>query len=81
LGYTCCDACGRLFVKGNYCPVCLKVQMLCSQYQNDLFELFEIYYALFNFGVSIFSCLCLTTLQYSGCLRKVFCEGSFSFIL
>ncbi|CAI9103043.1 OLC1v1001461C1 [Oldenlandia corymbosa var. corymbosa] len=25
LGYTCCDACGRLFVKGNYCPVCLKV--------------------------------------------------------
>ncbi|XP_028799794.1 uncharacterized protein LOC114755092 isoform X2 [Neltuma alba] len=25
LGYTCCDACGRLFMKGNYCPVCLKV--------------------------------------------------------
>ncbi|KAL3832954.1 hypothetical protein ACJIZ3_007690 [Penstemon smallii] len=25
LGYTCCDACGRLFVKNNYCPVCLKV--------------------------------------------------------
>ncbi|KAI4339070.1 hypothetical protein MLD38_024052 [Melastoma candidum] len=25
LQYTCCDACGRLFVKGNYCPVCLKV--------------------------------------------------------
>lgn len=25
LGYTCCDACGRLFVKGNYCPICLKV--------------------------------------------------------
>ncbi|CAN6913011.1 unnamed protein product [Brassica oleracea] len=25
LGHTCCDACGRLFVKGNYCPVCLKV--------------------------------------------------------
>ncbi|KAL9241317.1 hypothetical protein vseg_015442 [Gypsophila vaccaria] len=25
LGYTCCDACGRLFTKGNYCPVCLKV--------------------------------------------------------
>ncbi|XP_073105374.1 uncharacterized protein [Elaeis guineensis] len=25
LGYTCCDSCGRLFVKGNYCPVCLKV--------------------------------------------------------
>ncbi|KAF8403799.1 hypothetical protein HHK36_011905 [Tetracentron sinense] len=25
LRYTCCDACGRLFVKGNYCPVCLKV--------------------------------------------------------
>nr|XP_025887091.1 uncharacterized protein LOC101264566 [Solanum lycopersicum] len=25
LGYTCCDACGRLFVKGNYCQVCLKV--------------------------------------------------------
>ncbi|KAG9150669.1 hypothetical protein Leryth_008142 [Lithospermum erythrorhizon] len=25
LGYTCCDACGRLFVKGNYCTVCLKV--------------------------------------------------------
>ncbi|KAG8093181.1 hypothetical protein GUJ93_ZPchr0012g20976 [Zizania palustris] len=25
LGYTSCDACGRLFVKGNYCPVCLKV--------------------------------------------------------
>ncbi|CAH2054526.1 unnamed protein product [Thlaspi arvense] len=25
LSYTCCDACGRLFVKGNYCPVCLKV--------------------------------------------------------
>ncbi|TYI13116.1 hypothetical protein ES332_A08G036200v1 [Gossypium tomentosum] len=25
LEYTCCDACGRLFVKGNYCPVCLKV--------------------------------------------------------
>ncbi|KAL0379873.1 UNVERIFIED_CONTAM: hypothetical protein Sangu_0051600 [Sesamum angustifolium] len=25
LGYTCCDACGRLFVKGNYCPFCLKV--------------------------------------------------------
>ncbi|KAH6810708.1 PHD finger family protein, partial [Perilla frutescens var. frutescens] len=24
LGYTCCDACGRLFGKGNYCPVCLK---------------------------------------------------------
>lgn len=27
LGYTCCDACGRLFVKGNYCPVCLKVTL------------------------------------------------------
>ncbi|GAB2289039.1 hypothetical protein Dimus_023341 [Dionaea muscipula] len=26
LGYTCCDACGRLFTKGNYCPVCLKVK-------------------------------------------------------
>ncbi|XVE74214.1 hypothetical protein DITRI_Ditri11bG0180900 [Diplodiscus trichospermus] len=26
LGHTCCDACGRLFVKGNYCPVCLKGQ-------------------------------------------------------
>ncbi|KAJ0244303.1 PHD finger family protein [Hirschfeldia incana] len=25
LSYTCCDACGRLFVKGNYCPLCLKV--------------------------------------------------------
>ncbi|KAA3471508.1 Histone-lysine N-methyltransferase MLL [Gossypium australe] len=25
LEYTCCDACGRLFVKGNYCPICLKV--------------------------------------------------------
>ncbi|XP_040994816.1 uncharacterized protein LOC121241203 isoform X2 [Juglans microcarpa x Juglans regia] len=25
LGYTCCDACGRLFSKGNYCPACLKV--------------------------------------------------------
>ncbi|KAL8171488.1 hypothetical protein V2J09_023292 [Rumex salicifolius] len=25
LGYTCCDACGRLFTKGNYCPVCLRV--------------------------------------------------------
>ncbi|KAL9685655.1 hypothetical protein QQ045_023106 [Rhodiola kirilowii] len=25
LGYTCCDSCGRLFTKGNYCPVCLKV--------------------------------------------------------
>ncbi|XP_010257186.1 PREDICTED: uncharacterized protein LOC104597390 [Nelumbo nucifera] len=25
LGYTFCDACGRLFLKGNYCPVCLKV--------------------------------------------------------
>ncbi|XP_048495302.1 uncharacterized protein LOC104907813 isoform X2 [Beta vulgaris subsp. vulgaris] len=25
LGYTCCDACGRLFTKGNYCPACLKV--------------------------------------------------------
>ncbi|EOA29929.1 hypothetical protein CARUB_v10013022mg [Capsella rubella] len=25
LAYTCCDACGRLFLKGNYCPVCLKV--------------------------------------------------------
>ncbi|KAG2329266.1 hypothetical protein Bca52824_000446 [Brassica carinata] len=25
LGHTCCDACGRLFVKGNYCPVCLKL--------------------------------------------------------
>ncbi|KAK4738229.1 hypothetical protein R3W88_001926 [Solanum pinnatisectum] len=25
LGYTCCDACGRLFVKGKYCQVCLKV--------------------------------------------------------
>nr|DAD29717.1 TPA_asm: hypothetical protein HUJ06_031185 [Nelumbo nucifera] len=25
LGYTFCDACGRLFVKGNYCPICLKV--------------------------------------------------------
>nr|CAD1818444.1 unnamed protein product [Ananas comosus var. bracteatus] len=25
LSYTCCDACGRLFVKGKYCPVCLKV--------------------------------------------------------
>ncbi|XP_024984459.1 uncharacterized protein LOC112520343 [Cynara cardunculus var. scolymus] len=25
LGYTCCDACGRLFVKEKYCPVCLKV--------------------------------------------------------
>ncbi|EOA23587.1 hypothetical protein CARUB_v10016782mg [Capsella rubella] len=25
LGHTCCDACGRLFGKGNYCPVCLKV--------------------------------------------------------
>ena len=36
LGHTCCDACGRLFVKGNYCPVCLKVcpctlsLLLCS---------------------------------------------------
>lgn len=28
LGYSCCDACGRLFVKGNYCPVCLKVLLL-----------------------------------------------------
>lgn len=28
LGYTCCDACGRLFVKGNYCPVCLKVYFI-----------------------------------------------------
>jgi hypothetical protein len=27
LGHTCCDACGRLFVKGNYCPVCLKVYL------------------------------------------------------
>eukprot|EP00268_Persea_americana_P048871 TRINITY_DN5198_c0_g2_i5.p1 TRINITY_DN5198_c0_g2~~TRINITY_DN5198_c0_g2_i5.p1 ORF type:complete len:839 (-),score=164.74 TRINITY_DN5198_c0_g2_i5:613-3129(-) len=25
LGYTFCDACGRLFAKGKYCPVCLKV--------------------------------------------------------
>ncbi|MCL7033699.1 hypothetical protein MKW94_019179 [Papaver nudicaule] len=25
LGYNYCDACGRLFVKGKYCPVCLKV--------------------------------------------------------
>ncbi|XP_020214568.1 uncharacterized protein LOC109798639 isoform X1 [Cajanus cajan] len=25
MSYTCCDACGRLFTKGNYCPVCLKV--------------------------------------------------------
>lgn len=25
LSYTNCDACGRLFVKGKYCPVCLKV--------------------------------------------------------
>ncbi|RDX97425.1 Histone-lysine N-methyltransferase 2B [Mucuna pruriens] len=25
MAYTCCDACGRLFTKGNYCPVCLKV--------------------------------------------------------
>ncbi|KAL8500819.1 hypothetical protein ACS0TY_020414 [Phlomoides rotata] len=25
LGSTCCDACGRLFVKDNYCTVCLKV--------------------------------------------------------
>ncbi|XP_069155928.1 uncharacterized protein [Solanum lycopersicum] len=25
LGYTCCDACGRLFIKGKYCQVCLKV--------------------------------------------------------
>eukprot|EP01018_Ginkgo_biloba_P032758 Gb_08461 [translate_table: standard] len=25
LGYTSCDACGRLFIKGKYCPVCLKV--------------------------------------------------------
>ncbi|KAL0719804.1 hypothetical protein Bca4012_069128 [Brassica carinata] len=25
LSYTCCDACGRLFVKGNYCSLCLKV--------------------------------------------------------
>eukprot|EP00898_Chlorokybus_atmophyticus_P000218 jgi/Chlat1/1197/Chrsp115S00738 len=24
-GYTLCDACGRLFKKGNYCPICLKV--------------------------------------------------------
>ncbi|KAF2588230.1 hypothetical protein F2Q70_00040722 [Brassica cretica] len=39
LGYTCCDACGRLFGKGNYCPVCLKVYrdseatpMVCCDY-------------------------------------------------
>ncbi|KAK4738231.1 hypothetical protein R3W88_001928 [Solanum pinnatisectum] len=25
LGYTCCDACGRLFMKRKYCQVCLKV--------------------------------------------------------
>ncbi|CAM6042469.1 unnamed protein product [Sphagnum compactum] len=25
LSYTMCDACGRLFVKGKYCPICLKV--------------------------------------------------------
>lgn len=25
LGYTSCDACGRLFIKGKYCPICLKV--------------------------------------------------------
>ncbi|XP_047157204.1 uncharacterized protein LOC124828041 [Vigna umbellata] len=25
MAYTNCDACGRLFTKGNYCPVCLKV--------------------------------------------------------
>ncbi|KAG5238454.1 histone-lysine N-methyltransferase [Salix suchowensis] len=42
LGYTCCDACGRLFVKGNYCPVCLKVYrdsestpMVCLIYASD----------------------------------------------
>ncbi|KAJ4868653.1 RING/FYVE/PHD-type zinc finger family protein [Raphanus sativus] len=39
LGHTCCDACGRLFSKGNYCPVCLKVYrdseatpMVCCDY-------------------------------------------------
>ncbi|CAL5358407.1 unnamed protein product [Camellia sinensis] len=32
LGYTCCDACGRLFVKGNYCPVCLKVTEILNQH-------------------------------------------------
>ncbi|RRT65837.1 hypothetical protein B296_00040739 [Ensete ventricosum] len=32
LGYTCCDACGRLFVKGNYCPVCLKVMLYYTQF-------------------------------------------------
>lgn len=30
MAYTNCDACGRLFTKGNYCPVCLKVSMLAS---------------------------------------------------
>ncbi|KAH9302021.1 hypothetical protein KI387_013604, partial [Taxus chinensis] len=25
IGHTSCDACGRLFIKGKYCPVCLKV--------------------------------------------------------
>jgi len=27
MAYTNCDACGRLFTKGNYCPVCLKVSI------------------------------------------------------
>ena len=35
LGYTCCDACGRLFVKGNYCPVCLKVAPLLLLFLGD----------------------------------------------
>ncbi|KAG6762378.1 hypothetical protein POTOM_032874 [Populus tomentosa] len=42
LGYTCCDACGRLFVKGNYCPVCLKV--LFIEIQNQL-QWFAVIYA------------------------------------
>ncbi|KAL0847820.1 hypothetical protein Bca101_021067 [Brassica carinata] len=34
LGHTCCDACGRLFVKGNYCPVCLKISV-CKVYRDS----------------------------------------------
>ncbi|KAL8542260.1 hypothetical protein ACS0TY_003213 [Phlomoides rotata] len=50
LGYTCCDACGRLFVKDNYCPVCLKVPLSAlSIYLNYLSPSLESYHYIFFF--------------------------------
>jgi RNA polymerase subunit RPABC4/transcription elongation factor Spt4 len=34
-----CDACGRLFVKGKYCPICLKASLHSQDYvRTMLFE-------------------------------------------